>query len=213
MRVSASNPDWAYAHEGIYDDRGQLASDYDQVIVNLRTHAVIGPTNVGFCGAGPAASGPIGGYSSVPTRVLRDLGLAACAGSAAASPSGSTTAPGPEPGTPFAQFAGRWGAHESALVVDSSGHGTLTYADLSKCPNCALADAPAGTLTFVLTTSAGGAASGRVTASSDVQVWAVGAPVSVRIVAGSPGQLLQVTIAGKSLLPFCNQTSAGQCGA
>src|SRR5262249_59719572 len=49
VRVSAANPSWVYAHVGIYTAQGQLASDNDEVMINLTTHEVIGPTNVGFC--------------------------------------------------------------------------------------------------------------------------------------------------------------------
>jgi hypothetical protein len=54
---------------------------------------------------------------------------------------------------------------------------------------------------------------GSVTSTSDAMNWAVGDSVAVTVVPGSPGQLLNVTIAGKQLLPFCNDSSTGQCGA
>jgi hypothetical protein len=202
-----------YAHVGIYDAQGQLDSDEDQVMLNLTTHEVIGPTNVGFCGAGMPGGNPIAGYSAVPTVVLASLGLRACApaptaGAPDVSASATTGAP-----SSLTAFAGTWRAHEMLLVITSAGAGHLTYADLTKCPSCSLGTAPAGTLDFVLTSVANGAAAGHVTASSDLKNWVLGLPVQVALSAGSPGQLLNVKIGGKQLIAFCNGTSAGQCGA
>jgi len=61
VKVSASNAAWVYARVGVYNARGQLASDSDLVMLNLTTHEVIGPTNVGFCRAGPGGDNPIAG--------------------------------------------------------------------------------------------------------------------------------------------------------
>jgi hypothetical protein len=98
-------------------------------------------------------------------------------------------------------------------VINKAGMGDLRYADVSLCPSCSLANAPVGTLVFVLTSLAQGVATGDVTATSDPKVWAMGANVHVSLTAGSPGQLLKVVIGGTPLTNFCNSTSAGQCGA
>ena len=212
LRVATADPAWVVAHEGIYDDRGQLASDEDQVIFNLSTHELIGPTNVGFCGIDPSAPTPSQAYTAIPADVLAGLGLTRCV------PSADTTAPLTKAiavGSPagLAAFTGTWGAHESSLTIDRNGVGLIKYADISRCPNCSEADAPLGTLTFVLTVASNGIGLGRVTASSDLKNWAVGGPVKATISPGSPGRLLNLDIAGKSLLAFCDAAAAGQCGA
>lgn len=208
VKVSASDSAWVYARIGIYDAQNQLASDSDLVMLNLTTRQVIGPTNVGFCGAGPEHDGPITGYAAVPAGVLASLGLRPCTSSAA------TTSPRTTAGaTSVAAFAGTWGAHEMGLVITRTGAAHLTYADLTACPGCPAATAPAGTLDFVLTSVAAGVATGHVTASSDAKNWTVGLPVQVTLTAGSPGHLLNVKIGGKQLVAFCDGTSAGQCGA
>jgi hypothetical protein len=208
VKVSASDSAWVYARIGIYNAQGQLASDSDLVMLNLTTHQVIGPTNVGFCGAGPEHDGPIVGYAAVPAAVLASLGLRPCTSSAA-----TISAPPTAGAASVAAFAGTWGAHEMNLVITKAGAAHLMYSDLTACPSCSSATAPAGTLDFVLTSVSAGVAAGRVTASSDVKNWAVGLPVQVALTAGSPGQLLNVKIGGKQLVAFCNGTSAGQCGA
>jgi hypothetical protein len=120
----------------------------------------------------------------------------------------------PQPGA-LAPFVGRWSHHSEGLTIDSTGTGNLTYADVRRCPNCSNADAPAGTLVFMLTSVSNGVASGSVTASSDAQAGAVGDSVTATIVPGFQGQgvNLQLTIDGRQELLFCNSTSAGQCGA
>ncbi len=212
--MSNIDPNWVYGHEGLYDAHGTLASDNDEVMLNLRTHQLIGPTNVGLCGAGPGHDQPIGTFGSVPPNVLASLGLHQCASTATTSttPSSVTTSSSGVT-TTFTAFAGAWGAHETSLTITSSGRGHMTYADLTACPSCSEGGAPRGTLDFVLRTIAGGAGIGVVTSSSDAKVWAVSESVIVKLSPGSPGQLLNVTIAGRPLLPFCNGTSAGQCGA
>ena len=212
VKVSASNAAWVYARVGVYNAQGQLASDSDLVMLNLTTHEVIGPTNVGFCRAGPGADGPIAGYGAVPAVVLASLGLSPCTSSAATTSvppaSTSTTA-----ATSVAAFAATWRAHEMVLVITSTGVGHLTYPDLTACPSCSEGTAPAGSIDFMLTSVTNGVAAGHVTASSDVRNWALGLPVQITLSAGSPGQLLNVKIGGKQLVAFCNGTSAGQCGA
>jgi hypothetical protein len=138
-----------------------------------------------------------------------------------APPPAEPTAQPPPPATQtpqpaeLAPFVGRWSRHSEGLVIDSTGTGNLTYADVWLCPNCSNADAPAGTLVFTLTSVSNGVASGSVTASSDAHGGAVGDPVTATIVPGFQGRgvNLQLTIGGKQILPFCNRTSAGQCGA
>jgi hypothetical protein len=169
----------------------------DAVIYNLRTHRLLGPTNVGFCGEGGGSG--VRGYSAVPATVLTGFGLHPCV-----APSTSTN--------PLAKIVGTWGAHEVSLVINSAGTGHMKYADLTACPTCSFGTAPVGTLTFVLSTVTSKPAKGTVTASSDLKNYTVGEPVVVTPAAGSPGQLLHVGIGARSLI-FCNQTSAGQCGA
>ena len=214
VRVSAANPSWVYARVGIYNAQGQLASDLDQVVINLTTHEVIGPTNVGFCGAGPGGGSAIGGYGSIPTGVLTSLGLSPCrlASAATGAPPSSTSTTAGTP-TSVSAFAATWRAHEMLLAITSAGAGHLTYPDLTACPSCSEGTAPAGTLDFMLTSVTNGVAAGRVTGSSDIRNWALNLPVQVTLAAGSPGQLLNVKIGGKQLVAFCNGTSAGQCGA
>src|ERR1700692_2065890 len=136
---------------------------------------------------------------------------------APADPPAQPPPPATEPPHPaaLAPFVGRWERHEEGLVIDSTGTGNLTYADLRLCPSCSSADAPAGTLVFTLTAVSNGVASGSVTASSDAQGGAVADPVTATIVPGFQGRgvNIQLTIGGKERFPFCNSPSAGQCGA
>ena len=214
VKESGVDRNWVYGHEGLYTAQGTLASDNDEVMLNLKTHQLIGPTNVGLCGAGPGHDQPVGVYGSVPADVLASLGLHQC-GSIATTSAAPTSVTTSSSGviTTFKAFAGAWGAHETSLTITPSGRGHMTYADLTACPSCPEAEAPRGTLDFELRTSAGGAGMGAVTSSSDAKVWAVNDSVIVKLSAGSPGQLLNVAIAGKQLVAFCNGTSAGQCGA
>lgn len=98
-------------------------------------------------------------------------------------------------------------------MIDTTGTGHLSYADLTLCPSCSFATAPEGTLVFVLTSISNGKAIGRVTASSDPKNNTVGEAVQATLTKGSPGQLLNLDIGGHELTAFCNSTSAGQCGA
>jgi hypothetical protein len=203
VKVSTATSAWVYARVAIYDAQGQLASDADEVMLNLTTHEVIGPTNVGFCRGGPGGGSPIGGYGSLPVAVLASLGMSPCGGTSTTA--GATIS--------VASFAGTWRAHEMILVISNAGAGHLRYPDLTACPSCSEGTAPAGTLDFMLTSVTNGVAAGSVTTSSDTRNWALGLPVHVTLTAGSPGQLLEVKIGGKQLVAFCNGTSAGQCGA
>ena len=214
VKVSTADGSWVYAHEGIYNAQGQLASDNDQVLLNLTTHELIGPTNVGFCPGAIGGGTVIYGYASVPAVVLASLGLSPCsppAATASSPPASTPTTSGAA--ISVAALAGTWGAHQMLLVITSAGLGHLRYQDLTKCPSCSLGTAPAGTLDFTLRSVTNGVAAGRVTSSSDLKNWTLGLPVQVTLAAGSPGQLLKLTIGGKQLVDFCNGTSAGQCGA
>jgi hypothetical protein len=111
-----------------------------------------------------------------------------------------------------APFAGSWGAHETSLIITRAGTGHENYADLRRCPNCSFATAPRGTITFTLTSGTRRTATGHVTATSNPRNAAKGTRVRVKLVAGSPGHLLQLRI-GTNEQTFCNQTSANQCGA
>jgi hypothetical protein len=213
MKVSARNPQWVlaqgvgyYAHTGPPSPQNSR-SDLDQVIFNLRTRTLIGPTNVGFCNSAAPAD-----LSQVPMNVLAGWGLGGCSTGAASTttatfPTTRTTATSP-PTTAgaagFAGLAGTWGAHEASLVISNSG--TL-------CPSCSNASAPTSTVDFTLKPVTTGTANGTVVASSDPKNYTVGESVMVTLKPGSPGQLLDVKIGGMDLLPFCNSTSAGQCGA
>jgi serine/threonine protein kinase len=137
------------------------------------------------------------------------------ASSITATPTSTTTSPPAAAGVPgLAPFVGRWTAHEETLVIRQTGSGHLAYADLRACPSCAFANAPTGTLDFTLTSVSNDVATGSVDASSDEQNVVVGAPVTVQLVAGSPsGQILQMSTGRMQQLAFCNDTSAGQCGA
>jgi hypothetical protein len=214
VKVSTANPSWVYAHVGIYNVQGQLASDNDQVLLNLTTHVLIGPTNVGFCPGAVGGGTVIYGYASVPAVVLASLGLSPCSPpeATASSPPATTPTTGGA-AIPVAALAGTWHAHQMLLVISNAGAGHLGYQDLTACPTCSLGTAPAATVDFILTSVTNGVAAGRVTASSDLRNWALGLPVQVTLAAGSPGQLLKLTIGGKQLVAFCNGTSAGQCGA
>jgi hypothetical protein len=214
VKVSTADANWVYSAIGIYSAQDQLASDLDLVIVNLTTHQVIGPTNVGFCGVPGGAVSPTVAYGAIPTRVLTGLGLRPCSTTTSTTMAGTTVPTTQTSGSPsYASLAGTWGAHEMTLTISSNGSGDLKYADLTLCPDCSFASAPVSTMAFALTSLSGNTATGTVTASSDTANYAVGAPVTAMLTPGSPGQLLQLQVGGKSLVPFCNSTSVGQCGA
>jgi len=225
MHVSTVSPQWVLVQGlGFYTGTDQppseqeARSDLDDAILNLRTHRVIGPTNVGFCQVpGANVSGPE--LSGVPTAVVAGWGLHGCTGgtstsTTAAVPPATTAVPPPAtPASTFTAWSGSWGAHEQELSISATGVGHMTYADLTACPSCSFGSAPAGTVDFTLTSVNGSAASGMVSASSDPKNYTVGAPVTVSLTAGSPGQILDVSVGGAGAGDFCNSTSAGQCGA
>jgi hypothetical protein len=235
MHVSTVSPEWVFVQGlGYYAGTDQpprvqeARSDLDEAILNLRTHRLIGPTNVGFCHvAGTNVAGP--DLSAVPTAVILAWGLHPCTGGSTPSvttvvpsttpPVAPSTAPpsASAPPTPavsqFTQWSGSWGAHELELEVSPTGDGHLSYQHLTLCPNCSFGGAPTSTMDFQLSSVTGGTASGTVTASSDATNFGVGQDVTVSLAPGSPGQLLELTVAGKGAGTFCNSTSAGQCGA
>jgi hypothetical protein len=137
--------------------------------------------------------------------VLAGLGSAALV----FAPSASADFPG------LAPFVGTWQKHDAQLVIDNTGTGVDTYPDLGVCPSCSEGNAPRGTFTFTLTSAADGVAVGSVTASSDPGNHSVGDPVTATLTAGSPGQLLQLTVNDMKQLPFCDSAAeaTGQCGA
>jgi hypothetical protein len=211
LKVSTVDPNWVHATIGLYNSQNQPESDESSVILNLSTHELIGPADDGFCAEGTGT--PIPRYRSVPASVLASFGLTPCSSPATtSSPTASTTTRAAIPIT-LASLAGTWGAHEERLVIDTTGTGHLSYADLTLCPSCSFATAPEGTLVFVLTSISNGKAIGRVTASSDPKNNTVGEAVEATLTKGSPGQLLNLDIGGHELTAFCNSTSAGQCGA
>jgi serine/threonine-protein kinase len=129
------------------------------------------------------------------------------------TPTGTTTTPAAADVPGLAPFVGTWRAHVGITVIRSTGSGHLAYEDLAACPSCAAANAPTGTVDFTLTSVSNDVATGEVTASSDENQVVVGSPVTATLGAGSPsGQILQMSV-GRIQLPFCNNTSAGQCGA
>jgi hypothetical protein len=211
LKVSTVDPNWVHAAIGLYNPQDQPESDVSSVILNLSTHELIGPADDGFCAEGTGT--PIPGYSSVPANVLAGFGLTPC--SSPTTTNSPTVNPTTRAAIPFtlASLAGTWGAHEERLVIDTTGTGHLSYADLTLCPSCSFATAPEGTLVFVLTSVSNDEAIGRVTASSDPKNYTVGEAIQVTLTTGSPGQLLDLDIGGHGLSAFCNSTSAGQCGA
>lgn len=210
LKLSTVDPNWVHATVGLYNSQDQPESDEGSVIFNLSTHELIGPTDDGFCTAGTGT--PVPGYSSVPANVLAGFRLTTCSRPATTS---SPTASTPTAAIPItlASLAGTWGAHEERLVIDTTGTGHLSYADLTLCPSCSFATAPEGTLVFVLTSVSNDEATGRVTASSDPKNDTVGEAVQATLTTGSPGQLLDLDIGSHEHTAFCNSTSAGQCGA
>ena len=235
MRVSTVSPDWVLVQGlGYYSGTDQppriqeARSDLDEAILNLRTHRLIGPTNIGFCHvAGTNVSGP--DLSAVPSAVILAWGLQPCTNGTpttvttvvpSTTPPVATPTPPPSvstqptPGvTDFSQWSGSWGAHEQELAVSPTGAGQFELSRPHNCPNCSFGGAPTSTMDFQLTSVNGTTASGTVTQSSDTANYAVGQDVTVSLAPGSPGQLLELSVAGQGADTFCNSTSAGQCGA
>ena len=163
---------------------------------------------------GPAKT-PAGAVATTTTTTLAPTTTTLAPTTTTLAPTTTTLAPTTTTLTPageFASFAGSWNGGGETLSMDNIGTGHLSYPDTTICPSCSMADAPQGTLEFVLTSVTNGEGAGSVTASSDPSNGAIGAPVEVSLTAASPGQFLDVVIGGRQLINFCNSTSAGQCG-
>lgn len=114
----------------------------------------------------------------------------------------------------LASFADSWGSPTGRVDIDNTGHGHFEYQDPSRCPQCrARVEFPYSTVDFTLTSVSNGVASGSVTETSNPQNYAVGQPVTAKLVAaktlmpGRSGELLDMSIGGF----FCNSTSIGLC--
>jgi serine/threonine-protein kinase len=107
----------------------------------------------------------------------------------------------------LAPFVGIWQAHTQRVVIDTAGNGHLTYRGCIAC-----ATQTDNTVDFTLTSVSNGIASGSVITTSDA--YYTGKPVTAMVAAGSPGQMLQLTL-GAQQLAFCNSVAeaAGECGA
>ncbi len=209
LNVSTVDPNWVFGLVGLYNTQDQPENNGTLVILNLSTHQKVSAEN-GFCGKGGEGGftgTPIAGYNSVPADILAGFGLRPCTSSTTTTVAGLSAAV-------LAPFVGTWGAHStfiSNLMVNSTGTGHLNYGDSTLCPSCCVACAPVSTLVFMLTSGTNGDAMGSITASSDLKNYTVGEAVELILMAGSPGQILEVKSTGRSTL-FCNSTSAGQCG-
>jgi serine/threonine-protein kinase len=121
--------------------------------------------------------------------------------------------PTPAPLAGLTPFLGPWGSHSGNILIRPDGTGHMTYQDFTNCPACSRADAPISTVDVTITSIANNSASGYVTASSNEQNVAVASPFTADLVPGTPsGQELDVR-AGRGGGHYCNDSSAGQCGA
>ena len=134
----------------------------------------------------------------------------------------TTSAPTPD----FSSFVGSWYAHESGLVVDASGGGTLSIPDYPACPTCTDAGTPLNPVKFQLMSVSGETSRGTITSSTDAVgvgengtrvpgAYRVGGSIQLTIRAGSPGELLTVETNGVESKQLCNLAAdtANQCGA
>jgi hypothetical protein len=138
------------------------------------------------------------------------------------APSTTTTA-----APSFTAFIGHWEAHDTTgVTIDTSGRGSVGFPDFVVCPDCSEVGAPTNALDFSLTSVEGTIATGTLTSSTDPNgidssgntvdgVYTVGSPVTVTLGAGSPGQLLTLSVGGNEVGRFCDQTASStqQCGA
>jgi hypothetical protein len=92
LKVSTVDPNWVFGAAGFYNAQDQPDSDEGDVILNLSTHQLIGPTGDGFCGQGDTGI-PVPGYSSVPANVLVGFGLSPCSSTTTTTVASSTTLP------------------------------------------------------------------------------------------------------------------------
>ena len=224
MHVSTVSPQWVLVQGlGYYSGTDQppsvqeAQSDLDDAILNLDTHQVIGPTNVGFC----PSSGSDPDLAVVPTAVLAGWGLHPCTSGTSTS---TTTAFPPATTAVPPTTAPHYTSLDIHRVVGQLGRpraGTGHQRHWRWDPELCRPDRvslvlvrgrPEGTMDFTLTSTNGNTASGTVTTSSDPKNYTVGTPVTVSLAAGSPGQILDVTVGGQGGGMYCNSTSAGQCG-
>jgi serine/threonine protein kinase len=121
-------------------------------------------------------------------------------------PPTSTAIPG------LSAFEGTWHAHQSKIVIDSTGSGRLTYQDAAACPSCSFATMPTATVDFTLTSMSNGTATGTITASSDTQNDTVGGSVTMTLVTAGSGEAIQVTMGKMSDWNYCNPAAGNYCG-
>jgi hypothetical protein len=125
LKISAGTPEWAYGSIGFYNAENQLDSDIARVILNLSSHEVIGPTNVGFCGVGPTAGTPAPGYSAIPASVLAGFELTPCS-----SPTTTTLPPTTTKGFAPTLGSAAWGQALGSFA-GISGFGQVAPAAIS----------------------------------------------------------------------------------
>jgi hypothetical protein len=142
MHVSTVSPEWVFVQGlGFYSGTDQppsvqeAQSDLAELILDLRTDLLIGPTNIGFCHVtGTNASGP--DLSAVPSSVLAGWGLQPC--DAGTSTTTTTTVPSTTlPPTPTAVAptlgSAAWGQalNSSNPYAGISGFGEVAPANIS----------------------------------------------------------------------------------
>ncbi len=126
----------------------------------------------------------------------------------------------------FSSFVGSWYAHESGLVVDASGAGTLSIPDYPACPTCTDAATPINPVAFQLTSVSGNVSTGTIASSTDAvgigengtlvrNAYRVGGPIRLTIKPGSPGKLIIVVTNSIESKQLCDRAAdtANQCGA
>lgn len=142
--------------------------------------------------------------SAAPTSAAQPASLPAAQPAPSAAPP-SAPPPGIAGLTPF---VGMWQSHTQRLVVDTSGAGHFSYRGCWACPT-----PTDNTVDFTLTSVTNGMAHGNVTDTSDS--YYAGKAVTAMVAAGSPGQIMSLTIGGLQQAPLCNGVAeaAGECGA
>ena len=226
MKVSKIDTRWVlaqgvgfYAGNAVHPQVTDAKSDLAEGVYDAMTHKVVALDHLSDCASTVALFAP------VPHPVVVGWGFGSCLGQSGSVPSASntttTTTLVPSPTTTIAAvssldlsaLAGSWYAHEQTLTISGGGQGSLSYADLTQCPSCSFGNAPVGTMEFVLSSGGGSSASGTITSSSDSTNYQVGQPITVAIGAGSPGQILNLSVGTSGPAMYCNSSSQGQCGA